>query len=327
MIATTAQIQDYKTAKHTRLVSFENSNSWLKRHDDEGTLVIQAGFTEQIGMMAKGDNENPIVINKTSKRWYGSRACLGQHTRIHGRDKVGTARDAFAACLRPSDDGRDLIVIASHWDYENLESLKGALEGQYNITRNGETIKCTVTKVLPVLEGLGSYEAVKPKLEAGYSLLIELGFGTAEEWLIDESGEVIDGKPVTALGVSKLVDSIAADPSVKAGLGITSNSVSVNLSLISAGLQSETLGKLAPDQWKAIKRKHVNAWFETIQAHISTQYESQSQNLVNLILTGGGAALLKTVKPDVIEFFTIPDRPQVASVIGAYEAQMAKVGV
>jgi hypothetical protein len=327
MIATTAQITDYKTAKTTRLVSFENSNSWLKRHDDEGVLVVQAGYSENPGMMARGNDENPIVLTSTSKRWYGSKACLGDHKRIHGRDKIETARDAFTACLRASDHGRDLIVIASHWDFENLESLKAALIGQYSVTRNGEKIQCTVTQVLPVLEGMGSYAAVKPKLEAGYSLLIELGFGTAEEWLIDESGEVVDGKPVTALGVAKLVNSIAADPTVKAGLGITSNSTSVNLSLISAALQSETLGKLAPDQWKAIKRKHVNAWFETIQAHISTQYESQSQNLVNLILTGGGAALLKSVKPDVIEFFTIPDRPQVASVIGAYDSQMAKVGV
>ena len=101
----------------------------------------------------------------------------------------------------------------------------------------------------------------------------------------------------------------------------------MNLSLISAALQSETLGKLSADQWRAIKRKHVNAWFEMIQAHIATKYESQSQNLVNLILTGGGAALLKSVKPSVVEFFTLPDRPQVASVIGAYDSQMAKVGV
>ncbi len=323
----TAQTIDYKTAKHARLVSFENSNSWLKRHDDQGTLIIQSGYTETIGMMAKGNDENPIVITGNTKRWYGSRACLGDHKRIHGRDKVATARDAFAACLRPSDHGRDLIVIASHWDYHNLDSLKTAIGGQYSVTRNGEKIQCTVTKVLPVLEGLGSYEAVKPKLDHGYSLLIELGFGTAEEWLIDESGEVVDGKPVTALGVSKLVDSIAADQSVKAGLGITNNSTSVNLSLISAALQSETLGKLTADQWRAIKRKHVNAWFDTIQAHISTQYESQSQNLVNLILTGGGAALLKSVKPEVIEYFTIPDRPQTASVVGAYDSQMARVGV
>jgi hypothetical protein len=28
-------------ANHTRLVSFENSNSFLKRHDTEGSLVIR----------------------------------------------------------------------------------------------------------------------------------------------------------------------------------------------------------------------------------------------------------------------------------------------
>ena len=327
MIATTAQITNYKTSRTTRLVSFENSNSWLKRHDDEGTLIVQAGYTEAIGMMAKGDDENPIVISGSSKRWYGSKACLADHKRIHGLDKIGTARESFTACLRPSDHGRDLIVIASHWDYGNLTDLKTALTGQYKVIRNGETIQCTVTQVLPVLEGLGSYEAVRSKLDPGHSLLIEIGYGTAEEYFLNGSGEVVDGNPITALGVAKLVTTIAADPSVKAGLGITSNSTSVNLSLISAALQSETLGKLSADQWRAIKRKHVNAWFEMIQAHIATKYESQSQNLVNLILTGGGAALLKSVKPDVVEFFTIPDRPQVASVVGAYASQMAKVGV
>lgn len=315
---------DYKSPK---LVSFECSNSFLKRYDDEGILLIQSGYTETIGMMAKSDNENPLVINGSSKRWYGSRACLGDHKRIHGRDKLQAARDAFSACLRPSDDGKQIYLIASHWDYQNLNGLKPALSGRYSIIRNGQKIECDVVQVLPILEGLGSYYSVKPKLENGYSLLIELGFGTAEQWILDHTGEVVDGSPVTALGVSKLVDSIAADPTVRSGLGISNNSTSVNLSLISAGLQTDTIGKLSAEQWRAIKKKHVNQWFETIQSHLSTQFESQNQNLVNLILTGGGSALLKSVKPEIVEFFTIPDRPQVASVIGAYDRQMSRVGV
>lgn len=315
-----------QSAKHTRLVSFENSNSWLKRHDSEGTRIIQAGYTEKIGMMAKGDDANPIVINGSTRRWYGSRACLGEHNRIHGRDKVASARESFAACLRESDHGRDLIVIASHFDPSSFGKLQNQLMGQHRITRNGHSIQCTVTQVLPILEGMGSYFAVRSRLEPGFTLLIELGYGTAEEWLIDHlAGEVIDGKPVTALGVAKLVDSIAADPTVRAGLGITGNAVSVNLSLISAGLQSESIGKLGAEQWGMIKRRHVNAWLESIQAHIATEHESQCQNLVNLVLTGGGAALLQSVEPGVIEMFTVPDRPQTASVVGAYEAQLAKV--
>lgn len=315
---------DYKSP---RLVSFECSNSFLKRYDDEGILLIQSGYTETIGMMAKSDNENPIVINGSSKRWYGSRACLGDHKRIHGRDKLQAARDAFSACLRPSDDGKQLYVIASHYDYPNLNALKPALSGRYSIIRNGQKIECDVVQVLPILEGLGSYYSVKNKLVFGSSLLIEIGFGTAETWILDNAGEVIDGNPVTSLGVAKLVDSIAADPTVRAGLGISNNSTSVNLSLISAALQSETIGKLSPEQWRSIKKKHVDAWFDNLQAYLATQFESQNQNLVNLVLTGGGSALLKSVKPEIVEFFTIPDRPQVASVIGAYDRQMSRVGV
>ena len=323
----TAQTIDYRSAKHARLVSFENSNSFIKRHDDQGTLIIQSGFTESISMMSKGDDSNPIVITGSSKRWYGARACMNSHTRIHGRDKVATARDAFSACLRPSDSGRDLIVTASHWDYQNLNALKTALSGRYSVIRNGEKIECTVTQVLPILEGLGSYYSVKNKLENGFSLLIELGYGTAEQWILDQSGEVVDGSPVTSLGVCKLVDTIAADPTVRAGLGISNNSTSVNLSLVSAGLQSDTIGKLSAEQWRSIKKKHVNAWFETIQSHLSTQFESQNQNLVNLILTGGGSALLLSVKPEIVEYFTIPNNPQTASVVGAYDRQMSRVGV
>lgn len=325
MIATAEQIRDYKTAKHTRLVSFENSNSWLKRHDDEGTLVIQAGFTETIDDVVSGNDENPIVINGSTRRWYGARACQGQHTRIHGRDKVQTARESFTACLRASDHGRDLIVIASHYNSRELKDLKAALEGQYSVYRNGDEIQCTVTEVRPVLEGMGSYRAVKPSLEAGNTLIVEIGYGTAEGWLIDESGEVYGGRPGTDLGVSKLVDRLSKDATVRSGLGVASGK-SVNLSTVSAGLKAETLGSLKADQWRAVKRKYVNAWFEDIQSHIALSFESELQSVSNLVLTGGGAALLNSVKPEVIEYFLIPDSPQTASVVGAYSLPVAKVG-
>jgi len=311
-------------SKHTKLVSFENSNSWIKRHDIEGTLLIQATFSENPSPMAKGDDENPIVVTSSSKRWYGSRASIGNHSRIHGRSKIETARDSFTACLRPSDHGKDLIVIASHWDFKNLSDLEPALKGQYSVIKNGESIQCTVVKVLPILEGMGSYYGLQPQLEDGSSLLIELGFGTAEEWLIDDRGEVVDGRPVTALGVSKLVDTIANDPTVKAILG-ADGSTSINLSMISAGLRSDTCGKITANQWLPIKRKYVSAWFETIQAYISTQYESQGQNISNVILSGGGAALLKAIKPEVSEYFTIPANPQISSVVGAFDRQWARV--
>lgn len=312
--------------KHTRLVSFENSNSWIKRHDSEGTLVVQAGYRENPTAYARQDDENPIVIvDGQLPRWYGALACQGQHVRIHGRSKIDTAREAFSACLRPSDDGRDLIVIASHWDVSALDSLKTALRGQYKVIRNGIEICCNVAQVLPMLEGMGSYHLLKPVLNPGFTLLIELGFGTAEEFLIDGSGEIVDGRPVDQLGIYNLVNAIADDPAVRALA--TDASGAINISLVSNALQHETLGKISGDNWQAIKARYTGEFLKTLQGHIKTNYAAQSQGVTNLILTGGGAALLSSIQPKVSQVFTIPDRPQTASVRGSYQQQMSLVGV
>ena len=165
LTAQSIPLSSLATAKHTRLVSFENSNSFLKRHDSEGSLVIAAGHRENPSVHAHSDDENPIVILEGQRpRWYGARVCQGDHVSNSHRSKIETARESFAACLRPSDDGRDLIVIASHWDKPALEALKVALQGQYKVIRNGVKIQCAVTQVIPTMEGLGSYHSAKSQL-------------------------------------------------------------------------------------------------------------------------------------------------------------------
>jgi hypothetical protein len=274
--------------------------------------------------MAARDNANPIVlINGQCPRWYGSRACGGQHVSIFGRSKIDTARDSFAATLQPSDHGRDLIVVASHWDRDEFPALVRALSGQYRVIRNGESIQCNVAQVLPTLEGMGSYHAVKANLNQGQTLLLEIGYGTAEVWLIDAAGDVVDGRPVDALGISALVKAIAADPTVR-GL-VQDESGTVNKTFISAGLQQPTLGKIGEANWTAIKAKYAGEFLKTLQGHVKTEYGDDLQTINNLVLTGGGAALLKAIQPKVGSVFVIPDRPQTASVRGSYDHQMSRV--
>lgn len=313
-------------SKHTRLVSFENSNSFLKRHDSEGTLVIQAGYRENPSVHALSDDENPIVILDGQRpRWYGARVCQGDHVSNSHRSKIETARESFAACLRPSDDGRDLIVIASHWDKPALESLKVALQGHYKVIRNGVKIQCVVTQVIATMEGLGSFHSVKGKLKEGSTLLIELGYGTAEIWFINESGQLADGAPVTKLGVINLVKSIADDPTVRS---LTQdNSGTVNLSAISQALQQDSLGKISPENWQAIKVKYASEFLKDFQGYLRTQHAFHMQSASNLVLTGGGAALLSALQPKLAQVFIVPHQPQTASVRGAYERQMDKVGL
>ena len=326
MTASTLPIQSTVKPTHTRLVSFENSNSWLKRHDNEGTLVIQAGYRENPSDAALSDDVNPIVImDGKTPRWYGATACKGVHVRSFERSKIETARESFAACLRPSDHGRDLIVVASYWDAKDHKAMERALLGQYSVIRNGQRIQATVTQVIMVLEGIGSYHAVAPKLDSGDSLLIEIGFGTAEEWLIDADGVVTDGRPVTQLGALNLVNAIAADPTVRATLGNGERSESINLSLISAGLQKPSIGRLSPETWHSIKVKYAAEYLKSLKGYIKTQYGASLQSISNIILTGGGAALLQSLNPGLTEFFIIPEKPQTASVVGSYQHQLAKV--
>ena len=324
--AHTIPLSSVATGKHTRMVSFENSNSFLKRHDSEGTLIIQAGYRENPSDAAHNDGENPIVIiDGKTPRWYGPMACQGAHTKSFELSKIETAREAFAACLRPSDDGSDLIVIASYWDQRDFPSMEKALKGQYRVIKNGNEIQCRVTQVLTVLEGIGSYWDVENRLQPGQTFLLEIGFKTAEEWVIDEDGRVIDGRPVTQLGILNLVNAIANDPTVKAALGDGDRSDSVNLSLISAGLQKPSIGRLSPENWQAIKTKYATEYFKSLKGYLKAQYGTQFQAMSNLILTGGGAALLESVKPEITQLFIIPNHPQTASVRGAYAHQMARV--
>jgi hypothetical protein len=312
-------------ANHTRLVSFENSNSFLKRHDTEGSLVIQAGYKLNPNRNAHSDDQNPIVILGNEKRWYGSIACQGDHVRSFERSKVETQREAFSACLRPSDHGRDLIVVAAHWDSNEFGAIAKSLTGPYNVTRNGHQIRCNVTQVIPVLEGLGSYESVKSRLSPGSSLLFEVGFATGEEWLLDEHGRIIDGRPSSKLGILNLVTAIANDPSVKAALGHGDSAETMNLCLISAALQSDRLGRMSEGNWSAIRTKYAKEYLKNLSGYIKGQYSNELQSVTNVILTGGGAALLNSLFPAINEHFTIPSDPQTASVRGSFEAQLAKV--
>lgn len=312
------------TSKHARLVSFENSNSWIKRHDSEGTLLIQAGYRENPSGYKKTNAENPIVVCGSTRRWYGERACQGAHQRIHGRSKLDTAREAFTAALRPTDDRRDLIVVASHWDVSNLDELKAALIGQYKAIVNGVEIQCNVTEVLPIPEGLGSYHAIAPRLNPGQTLLLELGFGTCEELIIGSDGELEEASAQDSLGIAQLAGAIANDPVVR-NLALD-NASEVNLSAISAALQAPTFGRIDEAQWQSIKAKYVTAHLKALQARVRVMFADRSQTVTNMVLTGGGAALLAGFQPKLRDVFLIPENPQTASVRGAYEYQLSRVG-
>lgn len=177
---------------------------------------------------------------------------------------------------------------------------------------------------MPILEGMGSYEAVKARLQPGGTLLIELGFGTSEQWVFDGKGRITSGQTVDEFGINRLCSSIANDSALR-GL-CSDNSGAVNPSLISQALREETIGRIKSDTWKSIKATYGGEFLRSLQGYLRTQFADQNQSISNVVLTGGGAAFLQSIQPKVSQVFIIPDGPQTASVKGAYDAQWAKVG-
>ncbi len=326
--ATLTEIKTLETAKHTRLVSFENSNSWLKRHDSEGTKVVQAGYQLNPSSIAQRsrDTDNPIVVvSGQPPRWYGVKACTGNYTPIHGQSKIETARESFTALLRPTDHERDLIVVASHWDDSNLKALETALKGQYKATVNGHQIQCNVTQVIVTEEGMGSYHAVADRLKPGATLVIEMGFGTSEFWLVGEDGLPQDGGTVDTLGIAKLCQDLALDPQIRAIASDNANGVAP--ALISRYLRDGHPARIDSAVWDKLKSQYASEHLKRLQAYIKSEWAHRLQDIPNIVLTGGGSALLSAIQPKLHQVFLIPEFPQTASVRGAYESQWAKVGV
>jgi len=326
MIATIAQIQDFKTAKTTRLVSFENSNSWLKRHDDEGTNIVQAGYKlnpSAIEVRSR-DEQNPIVVVAGQPpRMYGVKACTGNYTPMNGLSKIETARDSFTALLRPTDHERDLVVVASHWDVENLKALEAALKGQYRAMVNGQEIRCNVLSVVTVEEGMGSYHAVKSQLKPGSTLVIEMGFGTCELWLVDEGGTPYDGRAIDKLGISSLCSELIQDAQIRSLSQDNANAITP--AFISRYLADGHPSRINADIWSKLKGQYATEHLKRLQAEIKNEWASKLQDVPNIIFTGGGAALLASIQPKLRQVFIIPENPQTASVRGSYDRQMSKV--
>lgn len=326
MIAESVKIADYQTGKHTRLVSFENSNSWLKRFDYEGVKVVQAGYKLNPNAIEQKtrDEENPIVVvTGQPPRMYGVKACTGNYTPMNGLSKIETARDSFTALLRHTDHERDLVVVASHWDIENIDALESALKGQYKAIVNGKEIRCNVISVVTVEEGLGSYHAVQSQLKPGSTLVIEMGWGTAELWLVDESGNPYDGRAIDKLGVSSLCSELIQDAQLRSLSQDNANAITP--ALISRYLADGHPSRINADAWDKLKAQYATEHLKRLQAEIKNEWASKLQDVPNIVFTGGGAALLASIQPKLRQVFIIPEQPQTASVRGSYDFQLSKV--
>jgi hypothetical protein len=301
-------------------IAFEPSNSWLKRCCEGGTLLIQAGWNSPArGGRKVDDNENPIVISSGRKRQYGRKALSRTGASCFDyQKKEEQARAFLEAVLLPSDDGADIELIVSHWDAERLTELQEQLAGTYSITRNGHQINCTVGKTIGLLEGEGTYLGCKAagNLAPGATLLVEIGFGTTEIWIFDPQGNP-EGQAITEFSVSRLVSAIADDENTRILFGCASGETpdTPRISALLKRVSAEDAIDLK--SWASIRKRHTIDWAKAFNAYITKHYAREIRAAGTIVLTGGGAEILRPAFEKIPKFY-IPANAQVSSVQGAY---------
>ena len=332
---TTATIETPKAtvaapARKQRLVSYEPSNSWIKRVDSEGEMVIQSawcdlGRTKMGYETPKGRNRSPIVVRGDSRRIYGSRACLERgHITPDKAAKDQHARDWFYATLRPSDSFCDITIVVSHWDQEVGREMAKSLMGEYNAIVNGHEVQgARVVNVIPILEGFGTWHLMNAsgQLQPGSTLLIELGQGTSENFMFSADGDVT-GEVTEDLCVRNLVQRLADHPTMLALSG--SASQGFNPALITSALATgqSPSQKLTLERWEAIRESVVDEWASEVFHYICNTHSDRLQHVANVVICGGGAALLgDRIQPP----FSVPSCPELASVSGAYQWGLSRI--
>ena len=308
----------------TRTIAYEPSNSWLKRHDAEGTIVVQAAWASVGRTRIPQKEGNVIVETKDYRRVYGPQALsVSGYTTPDLSDKSKTARETFTACLRPSDDGQRLSVVISHWDEVKGHEIVDSLLGSYEATINGRPVSCEVINVRFILEGTGTYHQLLAcgEIEAGPTLLCELGHGTSEIWVLRD-GQTPLGSANEDLGVRKVVNEIGSHPQLLALTGTRSRGFSQALLVASLRSGQSPSGRLSQEVWESILFPAVDTYWERVKNYVLNHYADDLQSVSNVVFCGGGAELLGD---RIGEPFTRPVEAQTSSVRGAYHWALRNV--
>jgi hypothetical protein len=147
-------------------------------------------------------------------------------------------------------------------------------------------------------------------------LVIEIGFGSSEFWMFDRSGNP-EGDPITEFSVSRLVESIANDDNTRILFGVAVGE-KPDTPRISALLREATPeDSIDLNTWKSIRKRHVTEWAKAFNAYLAKHYAREIRSAGTVILTGGGAEILRPAYSNVPKFH-IPHNAQTASVTGAF---------
>lgn len=248
-------------------------------------------------------------------RIYGENVCqmAGSTQGISSR-KSEEFKFAFASTLSLKHDGKKLSVVYIHNEEKDFSIIEKSIVGTYKLKINGDPIVVEVVSCKCMYEGLGSYfELKKTQSLRGSTRILDLGFGLANDLIVNEDGKVQYFSTKPELSIFTLARAIETSESFQSYLG----SYSSNLTSIAYALEKDQpLGSMPRDEWNKVKSIAISQYYNRLKSHLTAPLSNANLFVNTFVLTGGGSQLLDRENKAFRNVFAIPDNAATASLRG-----------
>ncbi|MEM1425844.1 MAG: hypothetical protein AAGF75_04750, partial [Cyanobacteria bacterium P01_H01_bin.130] len=214
----------------------------------------------------------------------------------------------------------DLVVTHHDYDDPNVEAaLRKALQGSHEFARAGQEHILSVETVTVAPESYGVWHLAYPDGEhTALTIIIDIGGGTWNAAVLDHKGNPITKTGEKKGGVVNLAGQMALDDRLLKPVRARGAS-KPNIPAIMNGLASDNryFGDPAID-WSGWCGYYVNEWWDSLRGTVLIEFEDWKDRCDRIILTGGGAHLLKD-RYQASKAILIPKAPHLASITGTFK--------
>jgi hypothetical protein len=263
--------------------------------------------------------ESPIVVYGSERFHFGTQAYKYStgFTPIVVTDKtaIGNYRRAMLAVLGAVNGCCEYQVHLRISLPAPDPSLAEALKGQYRYFHNGFQMSVEVLSVDTEYEGVAGWlyaDTLGLVPDKGYTLVVDIGSGTANVLVLDSEGEIV-GEPQSydKGGTVSLATALSQNSLLYERLGDVPN-----LAYVIDGLADGTNEYCDTGiGWGGWMQPYVDRWLTSILSYAKTTYAAYLPRVRCFLFVGGNVHLLKTrldSKPGVV---LCPD-PELANVRG-----------
>jgi len=248
-------------------------------------------------------------------RIYGENAChMAGHVQGVGSRKAEEVRFSFASLLSSKQHNKKLDVFCIHNEQKDFSMIEKSILGHYKVHINGESISCNVISCTCIHEGIGTYFQLKKTQNlVGTTRILDLGFGVANDLIVNDLGKVEYYATKPELSIMMLAKNIENSEVFQNYM----KDYNSNLGSIAYALQrNRPMGSIPKNEWERMKSYAISQYYKKLKTYLTAPMSNANLFVSTYVLTGGGATVLNLENTAFKTAFTIPDDAHVASLIG-----------